>query len=872
MIAALLGKTMALLGGEEGAVQVAETRRLIEEGRNPFSRYLPYLAYDPETEIYFNKDDTAGFMVACTPLWGESDRARKILSALVGSLPDKGTLSFHLVSLDWIRPVVEKYVELKKKRESAIIDMTAERFARFCETCVDEGIPQLLGAPLKNLTLIVSVKVPKPDLAWLIDYKASVLEQIKGCNLNPTNLDPVTLIRTFGKILNGKWVEATWNEYKPISSQIIFADTDIAFDWKRAKIGKNFWACVTPKNLPAEFDSSVISELIGPSEGANADGRQLNTHFIYSTVIHCDSALHSELTRKAGMFFNQLKGDAHKSIIGRLIGDYAVEHSDAVESIERGGKFYYVYPLMWLRSPDPQKLNYAVQRAKNLMEEHGFPSQEERGILSVLFLLGLPLGFNLSGREISALDRHFVEKKETAACLLPVVGDVGGIGDPAMLFISRKGQIAPFDPWAPGSPSKNCVVIGSTGHGKSFNMNVLVYSLYGAGTMIRIIDLGYSYKKQCELMGGEYIDFSADNPICLNPFTYLKNATEEEIQGGLDSISEMALAMAFEGSKEIITKEHRALVQHAVGWAWREWGEDANIDRVHQYLATFPSYASDEVDAICAEESTETNEPVSCLSDLKQNSQKLAFALNRWTTKGAYGAWFNGKSTIDLVSSDYIVLELERLKRVTDLLKIVSLAVLNAATASFYLADRGQKKLFLFEECGVTLKDNPNLKYTIEEMYRRVRKYNGAAITVFQGPFDFQDLGPAGKVIGVNSAYWFLLPAEGYESSVEKRILDLSPDVVETLKNVRLVRPRYGEIGLKTPWGFGVVRTVTDGFLYYLLTTDPEEWKGVEELQKRKKEEAIQKAAENPDMEALIMAIDEFGKRRDEEFKKRFLS
>jgi conjugal transfer ATP-binding protein TraC len=54
-------------------------------------------------------------------------------------------------------------------------------------------------------------------------------------------------------------------------------------------------------------------------------------------------------------------------------------------------------------------------------------------------------------------------------------------------------------------------------------VNEMTYRYLGAGAKVWIIDVGRSYKNLCELLDGEFIEFSDErqNTICLNPFSMI---------------------------------------------------------------------------------------------------------------------------------------------------------------------------------------------------------------------------------------------------------------------------------------------------------------------------------------------------------------
>ena len=111
--------------------------------------------------------------------------------------------------------------------------------------------------------------------------------------------------------------------------------------------------------------------------------------------------------------------------------------------------------------------------------------------------------------------------------LLPVQGDFAGSGTPRLLFIGRKGQLIPIDFYDKGSNNYNIYCAATSGAGKSFLVNYIIFNYLATGAFIRVIDIGGSYKKIADMMGANYLDFQAGTTICLNPFTHIIEPDEE---------------------------------------------------------------------------------------------------------------------------------------------------------------------------------------------------------------------------------------------------------------------------------------------------------------------------------------------------------
>jgi len=103
-----------ILFGKNGGITHDELHRMTF--RNRFSNYLPYVAYDDETEVYLNSDQTIGFMWECTPLVYASPAIHDGLRGLfTAALPPKTVLQFMLYADPYIKPVMDGYKALRER-------------------------------------------------------------------------------------------------------------------------------------------------------------------------------------------------------------------------------------------------------------------------------------------------------------------------------------------------------------------------------------------------------------------------------------------------------------------------------------------------------------------------------------------------------------------------------------------------------------------------------------------------------------------------------------------------------------------------------------------------------------------------------------
>ncbi len=790
--------------------------------RHKFSKYLPYLAYDVKEKLYYNRDDTVGFCFICQPLLSVGKKTEKNLAALLELLPEDAVMSVSLLASPHIQNYTQIYKDLKVRAgDNPLLKKTVDNFADFLERGT-EGLPHLLGTPVRDFLLLISVKQPVKKSRDFSGLKMSFKEALKGCHLYPEEMPPEPFIRLLGTIFNGYWEDnLRWDTSIPLSDQIILAETPVMNRFNHLRIGNAFFECITPKQVPAEIDCNKVGMTTGGTRGPADDSNQIPCPFLYTLVITRDDSLANTVRAKASLFKRQAGSrDSEESILGRIIGEYAREYVDTVNELEKGARLFYSMPMLWLWTGDKRKRKEAVERAKRLLSSQGFVPQRDAGILVPLLISSLPFGFYNEKDNMRRLDRYFIADQEQTARLMPVTADYRGGGLPHLLMVSRKGQLISVDPFDKKANNKNLCVMGTTGGGKSFTLNQFVLSLYASGAVLRMFDLGYSYLKLSKLLDAYYLD-PGETDVCLNPFTNVPADNAQETAFYLNSIAALAGVMAYSETERHPSETEVNLLKGATKYAWDTKRQEAGVDDIYRYLAKFPEFAGEEIDALCPDRSR-------CVENLGSAAQNLAFNLTQWTSSGSFGRFFNGKSNVDLVSDPFIVIELENLKRIPALFRVVSLAVMDATTAVLYLLPRKVPKVLVFEECGVTLKGNDLFRAVVEEAYRRVRKNNGSAVTVFQSPLDLQDLGSVGRVIQGNSEFHLYFPSPDYPQAIKDRIVPLQ-GYESTMESIESALPRYSEVMLKTPYGAGVVRPIVDSFTYWMSTSNPDDWTLIQE-------------------------------------------
>jgi conjugal transfer ATP-binding protein TraC len=802
------------------AVTKGDLRRTLRRDR--FSDYLPYRKWDEKDKTYYNMDGTQGWMFECVPLvYAGTQTFTDFQGLFSAGLPDNSIIQFILYTDPDISRILDQYQRLKV-RGNDIVQETTRRTMEYFQAGT-RGFKQMAGIPARNARLFVAIKLPydknKPRNT-VLGFRDNIYETLKGAGLWPNYVHPDTLIHLMSGILNDEPIrEMPYDTTKTINKQIILAETPITSHWDKITIGQKHLKCQTVKRMAGNIDELAFNIITGDIWGQISDGNQITAPFMVTVNIILKN-MNAALNTKTSLVINQ-----------RIAGSFAAslmekrdEYLWASKELSNGVQFCRIQPIIWslARSEEESRENSA--RIKRVWDSKGFTTHEDRGILNVLLLAALPFGLTTEEGTVEFIDRDFICHPAIATKCLPVQFDYMGSGNPHLLFLGRKGQIIPFDIFARIANNFNGLICAEPGSGKSFVTNKIAYEMWASGTKIRIIDIGGSYKKLCDVVEGNFLNFSRSSGICLNPFTHIREI-KEDADEDLASVSAVVAQMAFSKSDHVPSQNEAKILDSAITAVYDDYKNDGDIDKIFYYLLdpvkNIPLFHT-------MKDSCEGDD---CMNELIKMSRMLAFNLQAFTTDGPFGKWFNGPATLDVTTDDFLVLELEELKAQPELFNVVTLQIINYITNGVYLTkDRSIKQIIIFDEAWQFMGEGSLLATIIEGGYRKARKYGAAFWCITQSILDTEMFGRVGAVIRSNSKYKLLLQSSDIEKASKQNVIDYPPLVIELLKSVKSPKPRYSEIFCDSPAGIGVIRLSVDPFSYYLYTSDADDNKRIQDL------------------------------------------
>ena len=840
MIQYIVEKAKTFLFGENGGLTHSQIENLGR--RTPFSDYIRPKIYDPDTQAYICNDDTTGYIFECSSHVYSGDDVFKSLEGLFTlGLPKHSSIQFILHADPYINHILQNFRNAKNLSND-LCRRSIDNYIKYLQDGTKYGLEKCQDIPVRNFRLYVTVKLKNKDvgLEWekihtvkdldkvlndskLLGTRDSILEILKGAKLSPRPMDPENLVRTLARIFNDDDfddVQRMYNPEIPINKQVIMADTLIKKHAKYLDIGKKCFMCLTPKNPPFQSFPLLLNYVLGGIRGTEDDSNQIHQPFLFAVNIFMDEKINMTTEAKCNL-----------ALVQRGIGSFALSHEkkksefiDLTDQIHRGTPLVRVIPMLWVYGTDHRRVIEAFERAKRLFQQYGFVMQKEMLILPLLLIDSLPMGFNGSPEYVNFVERYRTMPPPATTHFLPIQSDFQGGAQPALLFTGRKGQVIRYDIFDKSSaippPNYNFLCLAESGSGKSLLLQYIILMYHLQGAYIRVIDLGHSYRKLCDILGGTYLSFGPDSGIVINPFS---NVKESEIDNDIAMISSIVQQMVFCSSKSEPDINAMSLIKNACRWAYAQNGSDAAINDVYYYLSRYPQNVS-ENDLIRESNSS------ALLTHLTMMAQSLAFNLREFTSEGAYGKFFNGRSNLNIAEDPFVVTDIQELKSMPDLFSVVTMQILNAITYDTYSSKDSSKRLILFDEAYQFLDpayahslNTTLMSSVISEGFRRARKRDASFSIITQSVLDLGKFGPVGDVLFGNSATKFYLAGQDYDKAKNEKWLDVHPFIFDIIKSLKTPRPKYSEIFISSPLGQGVARLVLDPFLYYLFTSDSTE-------------------------------------------------
>lgn len=191
--------------------------------------------------------------------------------------------------------------------------------------------------------------------------------------------------------------------------------------------------------------------------------------------------------------------------------------------------------------------------------------------------------------------------------------------------------------------NRNKFVLGPSGSGKSFFMNHLVRQYYQYDMDIVLVDTGHSYEGLCHYYNGQYITYSEDRPITMNPFNITRVEFNEEKREFLKALIGL-LWKGADGTLSQIEDTMLSKVIHQYYEAhWKKKISNLNFN-------TFYEFSNQQIAEIAKAE------------NIPFDLETYRFVLKKFYKGGHYEPILNQDMEASLFDAPFIVFEIDAIK------------------------------------------------------------------------------------------------------------------------------------------------------------------------------------------------------------------
>lgn len=830
-----------------GGVPINLDTALGMTAREKVSGLLHYRFFDPDTNLMYMDDSgglAVGFMLASQPLNVAGLDAETQIESCIKALPPESVIQFGKLVTPQVEGFINTWANARlEKNDNPLLCQVAHQRREFLLSTAN-GPSMLPGSDRlhpRMTQFFVSVRIPyngelddDADMSSFVkevsDIRNTIVGALQSAMISTEIMEEQSVKFVLRELLNPhvdptERVRSQRNSVA-LNQDIITPNTRLTVN-EDGRIGfanqvGDPVVVVTPLTVDRAPNVLTLPRMaITLGDPKSREERITCPYYAYTTihVMHRDKA-RDDLVQKLGLLNKQTMTESawFRSMMGHLF-----ERRDRANALlKETGKSHNLvraYSGINLYTP-PEEARRQTEYVKGLFGNVDFTISEEKFISLPAFLASLPLQYSPSmDKPNKGLQRAWLMSSLNAASMVHIQGDWRGT-DPAkggLMLVSRTGQLATFD-LLQTSINFNFVIVATSGSGKSFLANEIVGDFLSKGGIARIIDVGRSYHRFCQINGGENITFSPDNPMSLNPFTDVKD--EKHLDELMPMLKDLLRLMAYPLIAEDQTPQYQyQLLEKAITEAWREYGEECELYHVVEWLREYKG-------------------------DNTHRAQDLALQLEPFS-HGRYRRWFTGPRTVNF-NKNFVVIELEELKQDGALQAVVLQLMMYQVTKEMYLSPRSLPKLLAIDEAWDLMGGMKTGKF-IETAFRRIRKYNGIAGVITQSFEDFEKSAAAKSCIE-NAAWQFILyqKPESIEFAVANKRISADPNMVNLIRSVKS-GPGYSEVFVRAENGSGLYRFVTDRHSYYTFTTKATDITALENLVKQGStmEQAIDTLAKN---------------------------
>jgi conjugal transfer ATP-binding protein TraC len=804
-----------------------------EDDRGTFADWLPYDAYDPETEVFVNLD-SIGFVMELAPQTGADQEMASLLQGLVKGLAKETCVQIHMFASPHVMEPLKQYAELRTEdgdssaafakwgrrgRSENYLRTLARRRVEYLKGAAYTSVADGMHVYARDFRCVVAVTVPgnldnQTQLQYLLSLRESLSITFRSAKFPNRLWNPDDLINWCANLLNPNRLLAqpaplVYDTGRRIRFQIIERDTH-SDTWLPDRIQLR-----KPGKPELDTDIRLFSVNTYPTPFSLASMSTILGDFFAPTIQYASPFLVTlgiyvpdNQAMKAELGTHTLKtGQEAKSDLAQLSSSFSAKKADLQkvnDAVARGERMMQVYHQIAVFAA-PDKMNEAERSARSVWEARNFAlnldSTQQRQALQASLPMRLDKVFF---SDMAKLHRFSTKTSGNVVNLAPLLSDWKGTGTPRMIFLGRRGQVMSFDEYDETVGNKNVAIAGASGSGKSVLLNEMAWSHYASGSLVWVFDIGRSFEKICNKVHGQLIRFMPTDKVNFCPFSMV-NDIEQDMGMLQPCLAKMASPF------ERIDATQYAAISVGGKYVYDKYGRDATITPLRDLFLT------GKVPGL------EIESP-----GIEEGIKRLAMMLSPYCKGGVYGGLMEGPNTINF-DNRFIVLDTNGLRDKRDIHRVVQMLSVFKVSRAF-LTNRDERKKFILDEAKQALSDDgvnddPVMNQFIGDLYEQARKWGTSATASTQGIDHYYSSRAAESCLNNSSTIMLLNQRkEAIESVARTGRIVMNDAMKRTLMSLRTEEGAFSEVYIHTEArGSGVGRLVIDPHTLLLFSNRQED-------------------------------------------------
>lgn len=809
---------------------------------NPLSRELPpmlmsrlpYMGWDSVNQLYQN-EQTCGLIIEATPLGGLDEARHNILSQIFTDALPEGV---HVQVLNWSSPKIGHmldswcaarasgggvFEELAQHRREHITrgvweslcksePMFVRDFRVFISFELKGETDGEAGAALREVYQVIDgtykslgghIRVLKPN--DLLNFLRAVLNPTSALDIRSKPYDSNVTLReqvmrkdTTINVFRDRIITTAYNEgdswAKPPIHMFETAKTD-HFEIRGFGV----------ETYPENSSQAVVASLCGDFFNAQLQPRGSTLTMLYFAPWNYEKT--KSFTELKTMRVNQQANGPTGKFFPAIL-KAAADWDQMNLDMSRGGRLSDMAMLVISITPEGEG-ETAERSLRSVWKSVGFGIERYDALHLDTFLACLPLSMGQGRRDDwGKLKRLRMLPTSCMVLLAPLQGEFSGARTKDMMLLSRKGQVFFWSPFCNAEDggaggNHNVAVVGSSGSGKSFFMQEMAGAMRATGAHIMVLDDGRSFENTCRILQGQYIEFTLNSGLCINPFSMFDHALaacdEEYKDECRESIRQLVQQMARDA--RAVSKEELGAISKSVNHIWDTKGAGGGIDDVAEHLKQTQG----------------------------EMGRSLHLAMAEYIRGGSYYSLYNGPCTLK-IENPFTVFELSPIETKKELRGCVILALLMLIRQRMKHGGKEIKKGLFIDEAWQLLGDGAAGPF-IEGFARRVRKEGGALITGTQQLSDYQRT--AGGQACIANSEWNIvlrLKEEALNAFEKEGIMQATEGEMKIMRSLNTITGVYSEAFIRGAGWKTLARLTVDKFTATLYSTNAETMARLEKL------------------------------------------